>query len=203
MAIIVVGGHSRNVGKTSVVAGLIRAFNNYPWTAIKITSHWHESTPAAPECARENIFDVYEEVDRSGTSDTSRYLAAGASRALWVRIKDDPAETSLQQLVSILQSCPFAIIESNRIINLLRPDLFIMVLRYDIDEFKPSARKVLKKANAAVVVNSNPSQPPWKNVEPEILSGIRLFATIDARSIPQAFLDFVRTYLPQQETSIS
>ena len=41
MAVIVVGGHSRNVGKTSVVAGLISAFSRYSWTAVKISWHRH------------------------------------------------------------------------------------------------------------------------------------------------------------------
>jgi hypothetical protein len=37
MATVVVGGHSRNIGKTSVMAGLIRALPEYHWTAFKIT----------------------------------------------------------------------------------------------------------------------------------------------------------------------
>ena len=41
MAILVVGGHSRSVGKTSVVAGLIAALPEYDWTAFKITQYGH------------------------------------------------------------------------------------------------------------------------------------------------------------------
>jgi hypothetical protein len=197
MTTIVVGGHSRNVGKTSVTAGLIRAFNKYPWTAIKITSHWHGSTPVSSGKERENNCDIYEEVDREGASDTSRYLAAGASRALWVRIKDDPSDASLQQLLPILQSCPFAMIESNRILNVIQPDLFLMVLNYDVAEFKASARRALKQAHAAIVVNSNPTQPLWKGVEPEVLSNIPLFPTADLQMLPRELLDFVRSRLPR------
>ena len=35
--LVVVGGHSRNIGKTSVVSGLIRRLREYHWTALKIT----------------------------------------------------------------------------------------------------------------------------------------------------------------------
>ena len=35
--LLVVGGHSRNIGKTSVVEGLIRRFRQKKWTALKIT----------------------------------------------------------------------------------------------------------------------------------------------------------------------
>ena len=39
MAIVVVGGHTRNIGKTSVVAGLISALREFNWTALKITQY--------------------------------------------------------------------------------------------------------------------------------------------------------------------
>ena len=41
MSLIVVGGHSRNIGKTSVVAGLIAALPGYGWTAMKVTQYGH------------------------------------------------------------------------------------------------------------------------------------------------------------------
>ena len=41
MSLIVIGGHSRNVGKTSVVAGLIAATPQLNWTAFKITQYGH------------------------------------------------------------------------------------------------------------------------------------------------------------------
>ena len=41
MALIVIGGHSRSVGKTSVVAGLIAALRELEWTAVKITQYGH------------------------------------------------------------------------------------------------------------------------------------------------------------------
>jgi hypothetical protein len=98
MTTVVVGGQSRSVGKTCVAAGLIHAFNQYPWTAIKISSHRHKNIPDSRNEGVEGICDIYEEINREGPSDTSRYLAAGASRALWVRVKDDPSGASLQGL---------------------------------------------------------------------------------------------------------
>ena len=37
--LVVVGGHSRNIGKTGVVAGLIRRTRGMKWTALKITQY--------------------------------------------------------------------------------------------------------------------------------------------------------------------
>jgi hypothetical protein len=39
--LVAVGGHSRNIGKTSVVASLIRALPQWNWTAMKITQFGH------------------------------------------------------------------------------------------------------------------------------------------------------------------
>ena len=37
--LVVVGGHSRDIGKTSVIAGLIRRTRARKWTALKITQY--------------------------------------------------------------------------------------------------------------------------------------------------------------------
>ena len=58
--LVVVGGHSRNIGKTSVVAGLIRRLKHLNWTALKITqygngvcaSHWPRPAAASRRTAR-------------------------------------------------------------------------------------------------------------------------------------------------------
>ena len=41
MKMVVEGGNSRDIGKTSVVAGLINALRRYNWTAIKLTQYGH------------------------------------------------------------------------------------------------------------------------------------------------------------------
>ena len=41
MKLVMVGGHARNVGKTSVVAGIIAGLREFNWTAAKITQFGH------------------------------------------------------------------------------------------------------------------------------------------------------------------
>jgi hypothetical protein len=192
--IVAVGGHSRNVGKTSVAAGLICAFRKYSWTAIKISSHRYASLSSLQKDNEENYCDIYEESNREGSSDTSRFLAAGASRSLWLRIEDDRSDTA-QQLLPILQSCPFVLLESNRILRLIRPDLFIMVLRFDTMDFKDSARACLHQADAVVAVNPDSAPPPWEGIS-ETLSKIPQFITADPRVMPAGLIDFVQSRLP-------
>src|ERR1700684_1999696 len=89
MAIVVIGGHTRNIGKTSVVAGLIQAMPEMHWTACKITQFGHgfcsaNGEPCDCETAEHTIAISAERDPNTGT-DSARFLAAGAKRSLWVR----------------------------------------------------------------------------------------------------------------------
>ena len=107
MAIVVVGGHSRNVGKTSVVAGLIAALPEFQFAAMKITQYGHGICAADGnkcECATEDhSWMISEENDRSGESDTSRFLVAGAHPVWWVRTEQGNSRKPCQLFASGLQ----------------------------------------------------------------------------------------------------
>ena len=86
--LLVVGGHSRNIGKTSVVEGLIRRFRQKKWTALKITQYGHGVCSHAGEACGcetepEHPFALSEEYV-AGPTDSGRFLAAGAERSLWL-----------------------------------------------------------------------------------------------------------------------
>lgn len=112
MAIIVVGGSGRGAGKTSLVCGLIRALPELPWTAVKITSHAHGR--AEP---------VYEETAAGQESDTARYLAAGAKRALLVRAHEDTFAALVKEVLERRAPRSHVIFESNSVLHHLRPDV--------------------------------------------------------------------------------
>ena len=190
MAIVVVGGHSQNVGKTSVVEGLITAFNQYSWTAVKISSHRHV------QHSNLNQEAIREETDSAGRGDTSRFLAAGAARSLWVRMDDRNADSVMQRLLPIIKSSPNTVIESNRILKYIRPDLYLFVLRYDIEDFKESARETIGQSSAMVAVNSSIASPEWKGFSRETLGRIPLFTVEEPHRIPQALFEFIQSRLP-------
>ena len=86
--LVVVGGHSRNIGKTSVVCGIIRGLPDLNWTAIKITQYGHGvcSHKGEPcECA-DPIHPVAISEERAASdSDSGPFLDAGARLTYWVR----------------------------------------------------------------------------------------------------------------------
>jgi len=195
MAIVVVGGHSRNVGKTTVTAAVIRAFSGRSWTAIKISSHWHGENAAAEASNKESLFRILEEKDRHGPSDTSRFLAAGASRALWIQVRKDGLSAAMDIIHPVLFSNPCVIIEGNTILRFINPDLRIFVLRYDVEDFKDSAHEMLRQADAAVAMGPRSSSPWWEKAVSGSLSAIPLFTAEDPLVVPEEFIRWMEARL--------
>jgi hypothetical protein len=191
MTTIIVGGHSRKVGKTAVTAALIAAFAEYRWAAIKISTHCHGRLPHDKGCS------IYEEHSREGLTDSSRFLAAGAGRSFWVQVQENQMEAAMPQLLPVLQSSPFLIIESNHILQYVPKDILIMVLKYDVADFKESARVILPKANAIVAINRNASSQGWEGLR-EMSVGIPVFDASDPHILPPGLMELVRSHLRRQ-----
>ncbi|MGH9498644.1 MAG: hypothetical protein ACRD3L_05830 [Terriglobales bacterium] len=159
MAIVVVGGHSRSVGKTSVVAGLIAALPEFDWTAFKITQYGHgvcSNTGTPCDCATDDhSWAITEEKNRSGDSDTSRFLVAGAARAWWVRTEQGRLAEAMPAVRSKLAEANNAILESNSILKFVKPDLYLTVLDPATEDFKRSAQEFLDRADAVILHDKN------------------------------------------------
>lgn len=149
--IIVVGGHSRKIGKSSVVAALIAEFSWAQWTALKITSHNHDSAGVEP-------YALTEETAATAT-DSGRYLAAGAVRSYLLRASGAQLGKALSSLKPILNPAGNVIIESNRIIDLVQPDLYLLVVDPAVDDWKASALRNLSSVDAIVVVRKQRTVP--------------------------------------------
>lgn len=201
MAIIVVGGHSRSVGKTSVVAGLIAAVPERNWTAVKVTQFGHgicsrDGTPCS--CSIEDqkhTFAIMEEGDHSGESDTSRFLVAGAARSLWVRTRQGFLAEAMPALRNKLIGTENVIFESNSILKFIRPDVYISVLDFATPDFKESARRYLDRADAVVL--HEPSAmglniaPTWTDVSLKTISRSKIFRIHPPAYVTPELVDFV------------
>lgn len=168
MSLVVVGGHTRNVGKTSVVAGLIAALREFDWTAAKITQYGHGICSANGKkchCATsEHSWAISEEHDRSGETDTSRFLVAGAARVFWVRTEQGRLAQALPALQAKLKGAPYVILESNSILRFVQPDLYLTVLDPATADFKNSAREFLERAHAVILHGTIDTEAAWKEV---------------------------------------
>jgi hypothetical protein len=197
VAIVVVGGHSRSVGKTSVVAGLISALREYDWTAVKITQYGHGvcSANGAPcDCATaDHSWAISEEKDRGGESDTSRFLVAGAARALWVRTEQGRLAEAMPALRRRLERSHHVMVESNSVLKFLRPDLYLTVLDPGTDDFKTSAREFLDRAGAVILHDgSKAGGSGWQGVSLKPVAERPVFRIAPPPYVTPEIVEFVR-----------
>lgn len=202
MATLVIGGHSRNVGKTSVVAGLIAALREYQWTAVKITQFGHgvcSMNGEACGCALdEHAWSVSEERDSAGGKDTARYLAAGAQRTLWVRTKQGRLAEAVPELRRALAGAANVIIESNSVLRFLRPDLYLTVLDPATEDFKESAREFLDRADA-ILLHEAGEEARWKDVSLKAAARAAIFHIRPPDYLTGEVVEFVRRKLGNSE----
>ena len=214
MPILVIGGHTRSVGKTSVVAGLIAALPAFHWTALKITQYGHGVCSAngeACDCATaDHSWAVSEEKDRSGESDTSRFLAAGADHSWWVRTQQGRLAEAVPRIRKILASTENAIIESNSILRFIKPDLYLTVLDPATADFKASAQTFLDRADAVLLHSVKSSKATaWESVSLKPVIDRPMFAIHPPNYVTQEVLEFVRARLvscapsPRHKTQLS
>ncbi|HEY4052735.1 MAG TPA: hypothetical protein VGL74_03280, partial [Terriglobales bacterium] len=168
MAIIVIGGHSRNVGKTSVVAGLIAKLPAYNWTAFKLTQFGHgrcslNGRPCQCETA-DHAWAITEEKDTSGKTDSSRFLIAGAKHSFWARTAQGKLDKAMPAIQRRLNEAENAILESNSIMKFIQPDIYISVLDPANEDFKNSAQQYLERADAVILHRSGKRDPNWQGI---------------------------------------
>jgi hypothetical protein len=198
VAIVVVGGNTRNIGKTSVVAGVIRAFPEMRWTAFKITQFGHGVCSADGEpcdCETdEHTVAVTEERNRLSGTDSARYLEAGAVRSLWVRTRVGQLADAMPRIRKELEAAVNAVIESNSILRFLRPDVYLSVLSPATQDFKDSARLYLDRADAVLVAESE-ARMEWKGISRRLLEGIPVLKMEPPEYVTPAVVDFLAARL--------
>ncbi len=203
MAIIVIGGQSRNLGKTSVVAGVIAAMPSYNWTAFKITQFGHGQCSLDGEschCATaDHTWAISEEKDRSGESDSSRFLAAGAKRSFWVRTEQGQLAEAMPVLRRRLSESENAILESNSILKFIRPDLYITVLDPATEDFKTSAQEFLDRADAVILHEAREFR--WRGTSLKPVIDKPVFQIRPPNYVTDKIVEFVERHMNLKNTS--
>jgi hypothetical protein len=184
--LVVVGGHTRSIGKTQLVCDVIRAFPKVYWIAGKITQYGHgvcatngdncDCAPTEHVCALD-----WESQPDTGT-DSSRFLEAGAKRSFWLRTKQGYLAEGLPLLREALRDAAAEIgpetraaliVESNSLMQFVKPSLYFAVIDPDKEDFKESAQKALDRANALVlrggVTSDAPPAPLWMKLPTKLL----------------------------------
>lgn len=150
--IIGVGGFTSEVGKTTLLCDLLRAFPG--WEAIKTTRGHYRSCGKDPQaCCVSHLLED-EPVIRSGREltytpgkDTGRYWDAGAANVHWVIATDSQVAGGIEQALGRVKASG-VFVEGNSFTEFVVPDFFIMVARPDDLKIKPTARRALNRVSA-------------------------------------------------------
>ena len=199
MAIVVIGGHSRNVGKTSVVTGLIAKLPAYNWTAFKLTQFGHgrcslNGKPCQCETA-DHAWAITEEKDWSGKTDSSRFLVAGAKHSFWARTAQGQLDKAMPAIQRRLNDAQNAILESNSILKFIQPDVYISVLDSATEDFKNSAQKYLERADAVILHRSGTREPRWPGISLASASDRPVFVIDPPDYVSSELVEFVARHI--------
>lgn len=127
---MIIAGNARNVGKTTLATQLISAFAaKYGIVAFKVSTikpkddlwHGHHGEPV-PE-----TYIINEETGYNGTKDTGRMLAAGASRAFYIRTREAYISIAMEEFLSRIPNDCMLICESRSLGEFVKPGLLVVL----------------------------------------------------------------------------
>lgn len=153
--IIGVGGFTSNVGKTTLLCELLKAFPG--WEAIKTTRGHYRSCGKDPHACCVSHLLSSEPLVRSGRAetytsgkDTGRYWDAGASNVHWLICTDNQVEEGIKLALAKVKS-PGVFVEGNSFTEFVNADHFVMCRQAGNSKIKSSAKRLISKASAIYV----------------------------------------------------
>jgi hypothetical protein len=201
--VVVVGGHTRSIGKTQLVCDVIAAFPKVNWVAGKITQYGHgvcaqngENCDCAP---LEHVCALDWETSVETGTDSARFLAAGAKRSFWLRTKQGflaegmpllrEAMGDMEKELDAKQKRAL-IVESNSLMQFVKPSLYFAVIDPGKEDFKESAQIALDRANALVLRGGDltgdaPPAPQWMKLPAKLLQERPSVLQREGESLPR------------------
>jgi hypothetical protein len=214
--LIVVGGHTRSIGKTQLVCDLISALPAANWLAGKITQYGHgvcATNGHDCDCApAEHIVALDWETQRQSGTDSARFLDAGAARSFWLRTKQGYLAEGMPPLRQALASSEQSsendginvIVESNSLLQFVKPSLYVAVLDGARDDFKDSARQMLDRADVFVfrrgIDDGEVSRPPWMQLPAQLLRQKPSLLQREGQPLPEPLFHLVKQILESRAT---
>ena len=214
--VIVVGGHTRSIGKTQLVCDVIAAFPDANWIAGKITQYGHgvcaqngENCDCAPS---EHVCALEWETRPDTGRDSARFLAAGARRSFWLRSKQGFLAEGLPLMRAALRQIGVAgngetsplILESNSLLQFVKPSLYFAVVDPAKEDFKDSARVALDRADALILRGSpdpvSPASPAWTQLPSRLLRERPSVSQHEGEPLPQPLRVLVERMLESPGT---
>ena len=125
--LLIIAGTGNKSGKTSMACRIIEQLRHLEIVSVKITPHFHETTPGLVPIAEKKGFSVYEETNPGTSKDTSRMLKAGASRVYFAKVTDNSLNKAFQEVMKLIPEGRPIICESPALRHFTEPGLFVIM----------------------------------------------------------------------------
>jgi hypothetical protein len=211
--VIVVGGHTRSIGKTQLVCDIIAALPNENWIAGKITQYGHGVCAQNGEncdCAPDDHVCAISWEKRANETDSGRFLAAGARRSFWLRTKQGFLAEGMPLLRKALHESEndsqgtkaSIILESNTLLQFLKPSLYLMVLDPSKIDFKESAKLQMDRASGFVLrqpMDTAKNAAVWQGLPLQLLRSKPQFLQREGEALPPGLVQRVQDIIREAE----
>lgn len=154
--ILLIGGATRNVGKTNFSCAVIEEFSKiYSIIGLKIKTlyegdnffHGKDRNPLKGD------YRIIEEFDNSGDEDTMRMLKAGAKQVYRIKVKSEFIENAFDNFLQQIPEGSFILCESNSLRKVIKPDVFLLIKHKNSNEIKPSAKELEPLADKIILTD--------------------------------------------------
>lgn len=127
-----IGGNSRNAGKTTLAFGIIsKLAATHDTIGLKVTSirPGEEGLHGTHNEMDLTGFEVMEELKTDSPKDTSKMLRAGAKQVFYLRVSDFYVEKAIVFFLKNFVNNQLIVCESRSLRNIVAPGLFVMMVR--------------------------------------------------------------------------
>ena len=155
-AVVAVGASSKKAGKSSLASYLVRRLGAD--FSLKVSCCGSHPT-SEPIVSNPSI------ISRPGT-DTAALFEAGAREVLWVNCSKSELAGCLQRALGMFPAGGLLVAEGNSAVSFMEPDFTVFLVAVSPEEFKPSARRALARADLVIIdLSKDPTGPPAEEVE--------------------------------------
>jgi hypothetical protein len=134
--LLLIAGTGTKSGKTTIACRIIEQFKSLNIAAIKITPHFHETTPGLRTIIEASGYSIYEETNSNSTKDTSRMLQSGAVKVFFAKVLDDRIKSIFDIIMDLVPEGTPVVCESPALRNFVEPGLFIIMSSESIIKHK-------------------------------------------------------------------
>jgi hypothetical protein len=125
--LLIIAGTGNKSGKTSMACRIIEQFRYSAIVSVKITPHFHDTTPGLVLLSEKAGYSVYEETNFDTSKDTSRMLKAGASGVFFAKVTDGSLFEAFKEIISYFPEGTPIVCESPALRRYVVPGLFIIM----------------------------------------------------------------------------